>query len=465
MKKLLLITALVLIFASCTSKRNAPDPVQNPLAKEVIDETRRTWDAYKTYAWGHDVLKPISREYHDWYEESLYISPIDAYSTLKVMGLGDEAGEIERYVIDSVDFDKDIYVKVFEVNIRILGGLLAMYELSGNEDILLKAQDFADRMLPAFNTGTGIPTYWVNLQNGMTKGDTVNVAEAGTYTFEMGILSYYTGDPKYYQAGKKATRAIFDRRSEIGLIGDVIDVQSGEWVSASSHICAGVDSYYEYLLKSYLMFDDPELGRIWDASIKGINTYIAEEYNGMLWYGRCDMHSGELNSSTITLYDAFFPATLALSGDIERAAKLQTTWDWVWNRYGLEPTTYDYKKDTSTWPVYDLNPEIIESAYYLYHYTGDSLYLDMAEQYWSDIKRYCRTDIAFTAVRDVVSMEQKDYMATYFIAETLKYLYLTFSYGSETFNFDDHLFNTEAHPFKRSAIEHEKADVHLGISP
>jgi len=105
-----------------------------------------------------------------------------------------------------------------------------MYELSGNPGILAKAVDFADRMLPAFNTKTGIPTYWVNLKTGIARGDTVNVAEAATYTMEMGILSYYTKDPKYYQAGKKATKAIFDRRSKIGLIGDVINVQTGEWV-------------------------------------------------------------------------------------------------------------------------------------------------------------------------------------------------------------------------------------------
>jgi hypothetical protein len=436
---------------------------KNNLTKEVVVETQRTWDAYKKYAWGHDVLKPLSREYHDWYKESLYISPIDAYSTLSLLGLTDYAKEIEDYVIDEVDFDKDIFVKVFEVNIRILGGLLAMYELSGNEVILEKAKDFADRMLPAFNTETGIPTYWVNLRTGEAKGDTVNVAEAGTYTFEMGMLSYYSGDPKYYQAGKKATKAIFSRRSKIGLIGDIIDVNTGIWVSESSHICAGVDSYYEYLYKSYLMFGDPELGEIWDQSIGPVHKYIAEEYDNKLWYGRCNMHNGEHNSAAITLYDAFFPAILALSGDMKRAESLQDTWDWVWNKYGLEPTVYDYKKGTPNYPVYDLNPEIIESAYYLYHYTGDEKYYKMAEQYWSDIMKYCRTDIAFTAVENVETMEQKDYMATYFIAETLKYFYLIFSYNDDTFDFDDHVFNTEAHPFRRSGIDKDKVAVRLGF--
>lgn len=463
MKKLILISFIIMIAwpARTQNVLSLADP--GSLSADVIIETSRTWESYKKYAWGHDVLKPISAGYHDWYSESLYISPIDAYSTMKVLGLEEYALEIEDYVIEEVDFDKDIYVKIFEVNIRILGGLLSMYEYTGNDRILAKTVDFADRMLPAFNTETGIPTYWVNLRTGETKGDTVNVAEAGSYTFEMGMLSYYTGDPKYYLAGKKATKAIFDRRSEIGLIGDIIDVNTGVWVSESSHICAGVDSYYEYLYKSYLMFGDPELGEIWDASIGPVNKYIAEEYDGKLWYGRCNMHTGELTSSVVTLYDAFFPALLALSGDMKRAERLQKTWDWVWNKYGLEPTVYDYKTGNANYPVYDLNPEIIESAYYLYHYTGDEKYLDMAKQYWADIKKHCRTNLAFTAVENVETMEKKDYMATYFIAETLKYFYLIFSYEDDTFNFDDHIFNTEAHPFRRSNVDHEEAALRLGF--
>ena len=64
----------------------------------------------------------------------------------------------------------------------------------------------------------------------------------------------------------------------------VIDVNTGIWVSESSHICAGVDSYYEYLFKSYVMFGDPELGDIWYQSIAPVNKFYKniekmEEYN------------------------------------------------------------------------------------------------------------------------------------------------------------------------------------------
>ncbi len=470
MKRFIIFSIIVLTLASCSGpiqkesdKQQTEATELSPLAQDVKSETKRSWDAYKKYAWGHDVLAPLSKSFKDWYKEPLYISPIDAYSTLYVMGMKDEAAKIERYVVDSLDFDKDLDAKIFEVNIRILGGLLSMYELSQNPAVLAKAKDFADRMMPAFDTKTGIPKYWVNLKTGLARGDTVNVAEAASYTFEMGILSYYTQDPKYYQAGKKATKAIFDRRSEIGLIGDVIDVESGAWVSKHSHICAGVDSYYEYLFKSYLLFGDEELGAMWKESIGLINKYMAETYDNKLWYGRVDMKTGKHVSSVITLYDAFFPAILSLSGDTERAKELQNSWDWLWNKYGLEPMVYDYKSGNPNYPVYDLNPEIIESAYYLFNTTSDSLYHRMNEQYWSDIKKYCKTEVAFTSVENVETMEKRDYMPTFFFAETLKYFYLTFSSGTNGYDFEEIIFNTEAHPFRKNNFDKEKAQKFLGF--
>lgn len=467
-KKLQLIITLALFIngltaLNCPSEKDTTAAPLSPLAYEVVAETQRSWDAYKKFAWGHDALQPLSKSFSDWYSEPLYISPIDAYSTLFLMGLDEEAKEIEQYVVDSLDFNKNIDAKIFEVNIRILGGLLSMYELSGNKKVLAKAIDFADKMLPAFDTKTGIPTYWVNLQTGVRRGDTVNVAEAATYLMEFGILSYYTNNPIYYQTGKKASLAVYNRKSDLGLIGDVIDVETGEWVSTESHICAGVDSYYEYLYKAYLLFGDPDLGAMWEHSKSKIQNYMAEDYEGHLWYGRVDMNTGLQTSSTITLYDAFFPAILALSGDLIHAIRLQDSWNWLWNQYGLEPSVYDYKTHESRYPAYDLNPEIIESAYYLFHLTGDSSYYQMNVKYWDDIKKHCRTEVAFTSVKDVRTMEQKDYMPTFFFAETLKYFYLTFSKGQTDFNFDAYIFNTEAHPFKRSNFDQDEAKIRLGF--
>lgn len=457
-----------------SKKQTKVEKTNQQLAEQVKSETARTWEAYKKYAWGHDVLLPLSKGHQDWYEKSLNISPIDAYSTLKVIGLEKEASLVEQYVMDSISWDIDLDVKVFEVNIRILGGLLSMYEYSQNPKVLEKTEDFGKRMLKAFDTPTGIPYYWVNLKTGKGRGANINVAEAASYTFEMGILSYYTKNPVYYQAAKKATKAVYDRVSERGLVGERIDVETGEWIDPSSHICAGIDSYYEYLFKSWYLFRDPELKTMWDRSITAINKNLVEESDTSFWYIRADMNTGKKMETKvenrenkmggiITLYDAFFPAILAMSGDLERAKKNQDSWDWLWNRYGLEPMIYDVNAAEPTYPVYDLNPEIIESAYYLYHYTKDEKYLNMVKQYWHDIMKYCRTDVAFSSVEDVRTMKKKDYMPTFFFAETLKYLYLTFDYETGRFKFDEHIFNTEAHPFRIASFDKKEFSSRLGI--
>ena len=460
-KTILLLFISILFTMACSNSRDKQSSEVN-WADEVKKETQRIWNAYQKYAWGYDVLLPLSKGNKNWYNESLYISPIDAYSTLKVMGLDDEANRIENYITDSVSFDKDIYVKVFEVNIRVLGGLLAMYQYTENQLVLNKAVDFANRMLPAFDSKTGIPHYWVNLKTEAVKGDTVNVAEAGTYTFEMGILSYYTGNPVYYQTAKKATKAVFERRSAIGLVGETINIETGKWINTNSHICAGIDSYYEYMYKTWLLFGDQEMKTIWEESINSVNSHLPEIQDSLLWYRRVDMNTGEKTASVITLYDAFMPAILAISGNVDQAKKLQHSWEWLWDKYGLEPMVYDYSTHNPNYPVYDLNPEIIESAFYLHQITQEEKYREMNLKFYKDIVKHCKTDIAFTAIENVETMEPRDYMATYFIAETLKYFYLAFQENPEV-NITDFVFSTEAHNFRKDQIDPEQVKIRLGI--
>jgi hypothetical protein len=211
MKETIILIALIFVAFSCGNSDRKQVENQNKVEEsdslsytsdEVKTETLRAWSAYKKYAWGYDVLLPLSKSGYNWYDESLGISPFDAYSTLTFMGLEKEAHEIEDYAL-SKQWDTDVYVQVFEVNIRILGGLLAIYDDSRNPEILKKAIDFGNRLLPAFNSPTGIPYHSVNLKTGKTsgnhgegKGNIVNTAQAATYLFEFGILSYYSKDPK-----------------------------------------------------------------------------------------------------------------------------------------------------------------------------------------------------------------------------------------------------------------------------
>ena len=470
-QNLYLITFLF-IFSCKNSEKKQASVSKDTLAyqsSEIKSQMLRSWNAYKTYAWGKDVLLPLSKSGFNWYEQSLGISPIDAYSTLSVMGLNQEAKEIENYALN-MNWDKDVFVQVFEVNIRILGGLLAIYDVTKNPEILKKATDFGDRLLPAFDSPTGIPYHSVNLKTGATSGNNgkgigniVNTAQAATYLLEFGILSYYSQNPKYYQTAKKATLAIFQRRSKIGLPGDFINVETGEWTNNWSYLQAGMDSYYEYLFKSNLLFPDPEIEDIWDYSLEKINEYYSDEYNGRQFYACVDMNSGEIVKRSMSLYDAFFPAIQALHGDLENAEKNMATWDWLWDKYGLLPTRYLYEENKIEYANSELNPEIIESAYYLHQITSNDKYLKMIRKYWANIKDCCMNETAFHAVYDVRTMKEKDYLATYFYAETLKYFYLA-AVDENIFNFKNHVFNTEAHPFKKANFNSEKAKTYLGIN-
>jgi len=288
------------------------------------------------------------------------------------------------------------------------------------------------------------------------------VAQAATYLVEFGILSYYAKDPKYYQAAKKATLAIYNRKSKIGLPGDYINIETGEWTNDWSYLQAGVDAYYEYMFKSNLLFPDPEIEEAWHYSLKKINEYLAEDFDGRRYYSCVNMHTGEVVQRSVSLYDAFFPAVQALHGDLENAEKNMATWDWIWDKYGLLPTRYVYDGDSVQYANSELNPEIIESAYYLHQITGKERYLQMIQKYWSDMKNCCQNDVAFHSIENVETMEKKDYLATFFFAETLKYFYVAVA-DKDEFNFDDYIFNTEAHPFKKSHFDKSKAKDYLGI--
>lgn len=67
---------------------------------------------------------------------------------------------------ENLDFDKDYTCSVFETTIRIMGGLLSAYDLSGEAVLLSKARQLADRLLPAWSTPSGVPWHYLNLKSG-----------------------------------------------------------------------------------------------------------------------------------------------------------------------------------------------------------------------------------------------------------------------------------------------------------
>lgn len=443
MRKLTFLLLLLLLPVSL----HAQTP-KKKLAAEVRAEFLRAWNGYKKYAWGHDDLKPLSKTYHDWYPQPLLMTAVDALDTMIIMELNDEATATKHYIVNNLSFDKDIEVQNFEVTIRLLGGLLTNYQLTGDKRLLDLAEDLGNRLLPVFNSPTGMPYRYVNLKTGKVSKPVSNPAETGTLIIEFGTLSKLTGKPIFYEKAKRALVETYNRRSKIGLVGEWINVETGSWTNTDSHISGAIDSYYEYLLKCSLLFGDQDCGRMWNESIKAINKYLADDYRQELWYGHADMNTGARRATTYGALDAFFPAVLALSGDMRRARELQDSSFLMWYHEGIEPEEFDYRERKIVSPGYPLRPEIVESTYYLYHFTKDEKYLLMGEKLWRDFVKHCRTDEGYAALKSVVTKEKADSMQSFLFAETFKYFYLLFS-PRETLDFDKVIFNTEAHPIRK----------------
>src|SRR5260370_9820763 len=161
-------------------------------ARQVRSEFGHAWNRYKKYAWGHDDLKPLSKTYRDWYAQPLLMTPVDALDTMIIMGMKDEAATTKQYIIDHLSFDKDISVQNFEITIRLLGGLLSNYQLTGDKRLLQLAEDLGTRLLPVFNSPTGMPYRFVTLKTGQTSGPIISPADTGTLLIEFGTLSKLT---------------------------------------------------------------------------------------------------------------------------------------------------------------------------------------------------------------------------------------------------------------------------------
>lgn len=190
------------------------------------------------------------------------------------MGNTSEFKRAVQLVIDQVSFDKDVIVQVFEANIRLLGGLLSAHLLITDPDqpfgsitppdydnqLIDLAHDLASRLLPAFDqSSTGLPYPRVNLRHGVPRTQECDwcpthtcTAGAGSLLLEFGLLSRLLEDPIYESVARRAARTLWLKRAKsTGLLGNVIDVETGEWIGKMSGLGAGIDSFYEYLMKVF----------------------------------------------------------------------------------------------------------------------------------------------------------------------------------------------------------------------
>lgn len=185
-----------------------------------MNAIRHSWNGYKQFAFGHDNLKPISQSYSDWFGLGLTI--IDSLDTLYIANMEDEYEEAKAWIESSLKLDVNRDVNLFETSIRVLGGLLSMYHLAGDEVYLAKAVELGNRLMPCFDSPSSIPYSDVNLLNMKAHAPKwspdSSTSEVTTIQLEFRDLSRSSHDPTYETAAAKVSEKVHELPKTDGLV-------------------------------------------------------------------------------------------------------------------------------------------------------------------------------------------------------------------------------------------------------
>ncbi|KAF1631558.1 Mannosyl-oligosaccharide 1,2-alpha-mannosidase IB, partial [Eudyptes filholi] len=444
------------------------DPDIREKRNKIKEMMKHAWDNYRQYGWGHNELKPIARKGHStniFGNSQMGATIVDALDTLYIMGLHDEFREGQEWIDKNLDFSVNSEVSVFEVNIRFIGGLLAAYYLSGQEVFKIKAVQLAGKLLPAFNTPTGIPWAMVNLKSGVGRnwgwasaGSSI-LAEFGTLHMEFVHLSYLTGDPVYYNKVMHIRKLLQKMDRPNGLYPNYLNPRTGRWGQRKSSSIG--DTSYSLFFKTW---SKSSLHHLWKQKGKGaIEKHLIRKSNGGLTFigewknGHLERKMGHLT--------CFAGGMFALGADgsrddkaghyLQLGAEIAHTCHESYDRTTLKLGPEAFKFDGGVEAVavrqnekyYILRPEVIETYWYMWRFTHDPKYRQWGWEATQAIDKYCRVSGGFSGVKDVYSSSPTydDVQQSFFLAETLKYLYLLFS-NDDLLPLDNWVFNTEAHP-------------------
>jgi mannosyl-oligosaccharide alpha-1,2-mannosidase len=414
------------------------------LADDVLGEMRWAWGQYRRLAWGKDQIMPVSggNESFPLKTAHLGLSLIEAMDTLWVMGLDAEFGDALGWVKDHAGFDVDGEVSVFETSIRLVGGLLSAHHACGDAVLLAKARDLADRLLPAFDTPTGMPYRYINLKTGARRDPATNPAEVGTYLPEYGTLSKLTGDPRYFDAAKRAMVAMYTRRSKIGLLADRIDATTGTWLSRRATIGPPSDSYYEYLWDGWQLFGDADCKAMYDSCTAAILRHQVVKAKGQLWFVDVDFESGAPLSSEQDELASFYGGLLAQGGAGATGAAYTRAWAGVQAQFGILPEGYDFATGKPTSVTNALRPELADAAFNHWLLDRKPEWRMLGRAHYLAMKRWNKARYGYADMADVTTKAQADHCPGYWWSEQMKYYWLLFS-DTPRFDYQRNYLSTE----------------------
>ena len=381
-------------------------------------------------------------------------------------------------MLNSFCFVQNIKVSFFESVIRTVGGLLGAYTLCKDKKLVEKAKEIADILILAYERNNIFSAPRINLKTKLTyeydEGPFYQrvLAEIGSVQMEFCYLSYLTGDPKYAKVSLKALDYLYNLNP--GLYPVRYDVSVRGVINPTGKVTIGAlaDSFYEYNLKLWLFFDKKydRFKRVYEKTFDMIQRHLVVEDESKEF-----VYLKEINPQDHVMdhLACFMSGAFALSAhtngevsiynnDLRTAKRLADACVHAYRTTvtGLAPEIVSYKERgyssvvtrSDWWLGYYLRPETIESLYVLYAVTQDAVYKDIAWEIFVAINATARVDNGFSSLRNVQAFPPGhdeyylDKQESFFLAETLKYLYLIFS-DDIVFPFDKFVFTTEAHIF------------------
>lgn len=462
---------------------------QGEVKKAFVD----SWAGYEKYAWGKDVYKPLSKTGENMGPKPLGWIIVDALDTMHIMDLKEEIATAKNWIKKELTYDFDYEVNTFETTIRMLGGFLSAFYLSTDDLYLDKATDLGNRLLGAFDSKTGIPYASINLKTGKgvrshVDGGASSTAEASTLQLEFKYLSKLTGEALYWEKAEKVA-AIMDNNHPVdGLVPIFIHPDTGKFQGNLIRLGSRGDSYYEYLLKQYLQTNKQEsiYSEMYQEALRGIKdrlikksypnhlTYIGELPNGidgtlspkmdhLVCFMGGQIALGATEGIPASEARKISSWSKAHDNDLALAEELTKTCHEMYaqTKTGLAPEIVIFNSDPQEAKDFIIKPldrhnlqrpETVESLFILWRITKDEKYRQWGWEIFESFLKYTKVDgdAGFTSLDDVTQIppKQRDNMESFWLAETLKYLYLLFDDSEkELFPLDKVVFNTEAHPF------------------
>lgn len=370
-----------------------------------------------------------------------------------------------------VGVDKD--VNLFETTIRVLGGFLSTYHLTQDRLFFDRAKELGDRLLPCFESPSKIPFSDINLKTGHSHapewGPDSSVSEVSTIQLEFRDLSMLTGNTKYQVAVDEVMDKLQSLPKKDHLIPLFINAETGRLRPGTLTLGARADTYYEYIFKQWIQSGrtEPKFKQWFLDSMSGVQRHLLHhsEPSRLTFIGE-EKENGEFYAKMDHLV-CYLPGTLALAVHnglpmkyMSIAKNLMYTCYRMYREMptGLSPEIVHFNTqqgaDTDIYvkPLDRhnlLRPETVESLFYMYRLTNDTKYQKWGWNILQAFNRYTRLDDGYSSINNVMNTtdpDPRDKMESFFLGETLKYLFLLFSDNHSLLSIDHWVMNTEAHP-------------------